>query len=84
MKGKVVISNKDFVFAAIACEDRDILIVEALDGDRINLGDKFNTRGLGYADQGRMRNIATGEEVEVLVQDVVSTVEEAARKCQGR
>jgi hypothetical protein len=31
-----------------------------------------------------MRNIATGEEVEVLVQDVVSTVEEAARKCQGR
>ena len=84
MKGKVVISNKDFVFAAIACEDRDVLIVEALDGDRFTLGDNFNTRGLGYADQGRMRNISTGEEVEVLVQDVVSSVDEAVLKCQGR
>ena len=84
MKGKVILSNKDFMFAAIACADGDILIVEALDGDRFSIGNDVNTRGLGYADQGRMQNLSTGEEVEVLVQDVVSSMEEAISKCQGR
>jgi hypothetical protein len=40
-----------------------------------------NTRRLGYADQGRVRNISTGEEVEILVQDVVSSMEDAISKC---
>jgi hypothetical protein len=84
MKGKVIVSNKDFRFAAIASGDGDILIVEALDGDRFSIGNDVNTRGLGYADQGRMQNLSTGEEVEVLVQDVVSSMEEAISKCQGR
>ena len=84
MKGKVILSNKDFMFAAIACADGEILIVEALDGDRFFIGHDVNTRGLGYADQGRMQNLSTGEEVEVLVQDVVSSKEDAVLKCQGR
>jgi hypothetical protein len=83
MKGKVLLSNKDFMFAAIACGDGDILIVEALDGNRFSIGDDVNTRELGYADQGRVRNVTTGEEVEVLVQDVVSSKEDAILKCQG-
>ena len=84
MKGKVVIPNQGFKFAAIACEDSDILVLEPLYGDSLSLGDNVNTRGLGYADQGCMRNITTGEEVEVLVQDIVSTMEEARRRCQVR
>jgi hypothetical protein len=83
MKGKVIISNKDFMFAAIACGDGDILIVEALDGNRFSIGDNVNTRELDYADQGRMQKMSTGEEVEVLVQDVVSSKEDAILKCQG-
>jgi hypothetical protein len=31
-----------------------------------------------------MQNLSTGEEVEVLVQDVVNSKEEAVLKCQGR
>ena len=84
MKGKVVISNKDFKFAAIASGNGETLIVEALDGNRFSIGDEVNTGGLGYADQGSMRNLSTGEEVEVLVQDVVNSKEEAVLKCQGR
>jgi hypothetical protein len=84
MKGKVVKSNKDFKYAAITCEDGDILIVETLNGERFSTGDLVHTRGLGYADQGKMRNLSTGEEVGVLVQDVVKTVEEAIEQCRGR
>jgi len=50
MKGKVILSNKDFMFAAIACADGEILIVEALNGDRFSVGNGVNTRGLGYAE----------------------------------